>query len=135
MGVKQYLLDTNICIYYLAGKHDVEIELILAGMENCAISEISVAELKFGVANSQHVAENTRNLTRFISLFTILPIYPVLDFYAIEKTRLRRLGVIIDEFDLLIGATAVVHNRIMVTDNTKHFKHIDGIVLENWVRR
>ncbi len=40
-----------------------------------------------------------------------------------------------DEFDLLIGVTAVEHELILVTDNTKDFVHIEGIALENWFVR
>lgn len=40
-----------------------------------------------------------------------------------------------DEFDLLIGVTAVENNLILVTDNGKHFTDIDGIKMENWYTR
>ena len=55
-----------------------------------------------------------------------------LDLYAKEKSRLRKAGATIDDFDLLIGVTAVTHNLILVTNNTNHFKGINGINLENW---
>lgn len=135
MGVGQYLLDTNICIFYLMGKYDIELDILLVGLENCALSEITVAELKFGVANSQKVTDNTEKLNQFLSLFTILPIFPVLDIWANEKVRLRRAGKMVDDFDLLIGSTAVYHERIMVTQNVKHFENIEGIVIENWAKR
>ena len=41
----------------------------------------------------------------------------------------------IEDFDLLIGCTAVANGMIMVTDNTKYFSRIHGIQLENWVDR
>jgi tRNA(fMet)-specific endonuclease VapC len=37
-----------------------------------------------------------------------------------------------DEFNLLIGVTAVEHDLILVTDNTKDFVNIDLIKMENW---
>ena len=40
-----YLLDTNICIFLLRGKYDVDKKIDSVGLENCAISEITVAEL------------------------------------------------------------------------------------------
>ena len=43
-----YLLDTNICIFLLRGKYDVDKKIDSVGFENCAISEITVAELKYG---------------------------------------------------------------------------------------
>jgi tRNA(fMet)-specific endonuclease VapC len=50
--VKKYLLDTNICAYFLNGKFDLEAKIDKAGFENCCISEITIAELKYGVAKS-----------------------------------------------------------------------------------
>lgn len=46
----------------------------------------------------------------FIAKFDILPIFPVLDIYAKEKARLKTKGRILDDFDLLIGATAIFNN-------------------------
>lgn len=43
-----YLLDTNICIFLLRGKYDVDKKIDSVGLGNCAISEITVAELKYG---------------------------------------------------------------------------------------
>lgn len=56
--------------------------------------------------------------------------------YAKEKVRLKRLGKPMhDEFDLLIGVTAVENELMLVTDNTKDFDRIKGIKMENWVKR
>ena len=41
----------------------------------------------------------------------------------------------IDEFDLLIAATALSGNYILVTDNIKHFQRITNLRLENWIKR
>lgn len=41
----------------------------------------------------------------------------------------------IEDFDLLIGCTAVAKGLVMVTDNTKHFSRIEGIELEDWIER
>lgn len=86
------------------------------------ISEISLAELKFGVANSIKKTKNATALSAFLQGVNILPIYEALDVYAEEKTRLRKSGLAIDEFDLLIGASAIAHNMILVTNNVRHLK-------------
>ena len=52
----------------------------------------------------------------------VLPIFHSLHHYAKEKARLRKKGTPIDDFDLLIGVTAITHNLIMATNNTGHFK-------------
>ena len=40
----------------------------------------------------------------------------------------------IEDFDLLIGCTAVAKGLVMVTNNIKHYSRIEGIQIENWVK-
>lgn len=44
----KYLLDTNICIHFFRGKYELIDHFNEIGIENCAISEITLAELVFG---------------------------------------------------------------------------------------
>ena len=130
--MKKYLIDTNICIYYIKGKFDLKKKFEQADPDNCFISEISLAELKFGVENSTNKEKNQKALDNFLSGIKIIPIFHSLDLYAKEKARLRKAGTPIDDFDLLIGVTAVQQNLTLVTNNTNHFTKINGIELENW---
>ena len=130
--MNQYLLDTNICIYYIKGLHNLKATFKKVGPENCFISEITLAELKFGVAKSQARKKNQKVLDNFLSGIQILPIFPALDVYAVEKARLQKSGKIIDDFDLLIGATAVSFDLTMVTNNTSHFSRLNEIKLKDW---
>ena len=98
------------------------------------ISEITLAELKFGVQNSQALKKNTEALQIFLAGVNIFPILPTLDFYANEKAKLRRLGTPIADFDLLIGSCALTNNLRLITNNERHFERITGITLENWVK-
>lgn len=102
------------------------------GFENCFVSEITVAELKFGAENSEHLEKNRKVIANFLEVFQVIPIFGALDIYAREKARLRKVGYVIDDFDLLIGATAIAHELIMVTNNTKHFARMENILLEDW---
>lgn len=102
--------------------------------EACFISEITLAELKFGVENSKSPERNRIALSDFLTGVTVLPIFHSLDLYAKEKARLRKAGTPVDDFDLLIGVTSVTHNLTMVTNNTDHFKRISGIDLEDWTK-
>ncbi len=112
----------------------MQTKLDTIGFKACYISEITVAELKFGAKNSLQIAKNWEIVDEFISQIDILPIFGCLDFYAGEKARLRKLGTPIADLDLLIGASAVAHNLIMVTNNTSHFARIDQIILEDWTK-
>ena len=96
------------------------------------MSEVTIAELKYGVENSVQKEKNRKNTGAFISKFNILPIFPVLDIYAKEKARLKAKGRMLDDFDLLIGKTAIFNNMTLVTKNVSDFDRIDGIVIEDW---
>jgi len=117
----------------MKGKHPIlEKRFDNLSSENCFISEITLAELKFGVEKSINPEKNTKVLNDFLTGVQILPIFHSLDLYAKEKARLQKAGTPVDDFDLLIGVTSVKHNLIMVTNNTKHFKNITNIELEDW---
>lgn len=94
----------------------------------------SLAELKYGVENSEKPEKNRKALTDFLTGVQLIPIFHSLDLYAKEKARLRKAGTPIDDFDLLIGVTSVSHSLRMVTNNTEHFKRINGIDLEDWTK-
>ncbi len=130
----KYLLDTNICIYYMKGLFDLDKKINKIGSENCYISEITLAELKFGAENSERKSKNKEALEIFLNGITIIPIYNSLDFYASEKARLRKKGITVDDFDLLIGASAVSNNMTLVTNNLKHFKRIKKIEIQDWTQ-
>ena len=57
------------------------------------------------------------------------------DTYAKEKVRFQKMGMPMhDEFDLIIGASAISNNLILVTDNVKHFINFDSIKIDNWMK-
>ncbi len=112
--MKQYLLDTNICIYYLKGLYDLDKKVKEVKIDNCFISEITLAELKFGVENSSNPSKNQSALDNFLTRIQVLPIFEAIDTYAKEKARLRKSGKTIDDFDLLIGTTAVAYGLTII---------------------
>lgn len=130
--MKKYLLDTNICAYFLNGKYDLVKTLEKTGFENCAVSEITIAELKYGVEKSSFKEKNRKVVEQFQMQINILPIFPALDIYAIEKARLKTKGMILDDFDLLIGATAIYNDLILVTKNKSDFERLESIILQDW---
>ena len=125
-------MDTNICIFYLKGLFQLSDKIEQIGLSNCFISEITLAELKFGVENSNRIEQNSLVVDEFHNKIQIVPIIGALDLYAKEKVRLRRAGNPLDDFDLLIGTTAIFNDMVMVTNNTNHFKRLQGIDLEDW---
>lgn len=130
-----YLLDTDICIFFLQGKFGLAEKIESIGIENCFVSEITIAELLFGAEKSTNQAKHLEEVSFFEQNFKVIPIYNVLRAYAKEKVRLHKTGTIIAEFDLLIGATALEHNLVMVTGNASHLGRIQGIQIEDWTGR
>ena len=130
--MKRYLLDTNICAYFFNGQFNLNEKIREIGFENCVVSEITIAELKYGVAKSTKKEKNQKALDTFQSKIEVLPIFPALDIYATEKARLKTKGKMLDDFDLLIGTTAIFNNLTLVTKNVSDFDRLNGIVIEDW---
>ncbi len=131
----KYLLDTNICIHFFRGDNNLIEILQNVGVENCAISEITLAELYFGAENSKNPQKNFQLIDLLSKQIIILPILEAIPEYAKQKVKLRRKGEMISDFDLLIATTAIAHDLVMVTENVKEFKRVKNIKIENWMKR
>lgn len=132
----QYLLDTSICVFFLRGKLNLDEIIKEKGKTNCFISEVTVLELRYGAENSDNPTKSHKAVDLFVHGITIIPIFGSIKRYAKEKVRLRRIGKPMhDQFDLLIGVTAIENKLTLVTENVKDFEILDGIKIENWFIR
>lgn len=135
--MKDYLLDTNICVHYLKGQYGLKDKINLVGWTSCFLSELTIAELLYGVANSgeEHRNKNLEKVNQLRDLFAgrILLIGECFYEYALQKASLRKAGKVVGEFDLLIGSTAIVSDLTLVTRNTRDFINLKNIKLENWI--
>lgn len=132
----KYLLDTSTCVFFLRGKLNIDDHIREKGRENFFISEITIAELRYGAENSDNPSKSHKAIDSFLNGLSIIPIFGSIRRYAKEKVRLRKTGKPIhDEFDLMIGVTAVENKLTLVTDNIKDFERVDGIKIENWFKR
>jgi tRNA(fMet)-specific endonuclease VapC len=130
-----YLLDTNICIY-LIKKHPPE---ILGRFrehlpQDVAISTITLFELQYGVEKSQYRQRSEDALAKFLLPLTLID----LDRLAAEeaaaiRAQLEKKGKSIGPYDLLIAGLARSRDLTLVTNNTREFKRIVGLHLENWI--
>jgi tRNA(fMet)-specific endonuclease VapC len=119
----------------MKGKYNLNAKINEKSKFRFYISEITVAELLYGASCSNRKEKILKEVDRFISQFTVLPIYESLSIYADLKAVLRGKGLLIDDFDLLIGASAIRNDLVLVTENVKHFARIPHIQLENWIDR
>ena len=68
-----FLLDTSICVFFLRGKINLDKIIKEVGLENCYISEISVAELRFGAENSENPDKSHKAVDSFLQGFSFHP--------------------------------------------------------------
>ena len=130
------MLDTNICVHWLRGSSVMAERIEERGLENCCISEITKAELLFGecIAECRGRKISKEPLRKLLSMLEIVPVSGSLELYAKEKARLISSGEPLEDFDILIGCSAIAHACTLVTGNVKHLQRLDGIRLENWCK-
>ena len=132
----KYLIDTNICIAWLKGEAIIREKFLIHSPQKITTSTINLAELFFGVYNSERVDHNLANLINFASEIEIIDLgTESIQRYGQLKAGLMKKGKIIDEFDLLIAGICLAHELILVTNNEKHFNRINELKIENWLKK
>jgi tRNA(fMet)-specific endonuclease VapC len=130
-----YLIDTNIIIYSIKGNTTVHNNFIKNESIPKSISVITYGELLFGAKKSQNIEKNSAVVYRIKELFPIIDIdKAIIETFSELKAISQKTGSVIDDFDLLIAATALTMNSILVTNNEKHFNKIKGLEIENWTK-
>lgn len=129
----QFILDTDICIYWLKGNKSIERKIIKSGMENVIITVITECELFYGAFKSVRKENNLAAVESLKKKIRTLHTTNNVSFlYGKIKAELEARGQALDDADLLIAAIALVNNSTLVTNNTEHFKRIPGLNIENW---
>jgi len=116
----------------IKGKGNVQAMIKNVGHSNCYVSEITIAELYFGAEKSGRQSHFV-DVENVLKLFKVLPISSSLLQYGRTRWYLERIGMKVDTIDLFIGSSAIFHNMVLVTGNTKHFERMEGLKLENWM--
>jgi tRNA(fMet)-specific endonuclease VapC len=128
-----YLIDTDIIIQNLKQDRTVQRRIAEAEKIPKAISVITFGELLYGAKVSDQSESNLAIIHRLPDIFPIIDIgRSIIETFIEIKRSLEVKGQIIDDMDLLIAATALTLNYCLVTNNTKHFKRIEGLEIENW---
>lgn len=130
----RYLIDTNAVICMLKNRFGIREQMKIHGLENCYVSEITLAELYYGISKSEN-PKHRNEVDLVKDMFKVVPIMSSLEMYGHQKYKLEKLGLPIDDFDILIGVTAIVNDMTLVTHNTKHFDRIEGLRLIDWEKR
>ena len=127
----QYLIDTDWSIHCLHGVERVMAQVDQLKPAGIGISIISIAELYDGVVGATDPERSERDLQKFLAQGIALVELDVATcrLFARERSRLRRAGTPIGDFDLMIGATALRHNLTLLTNNRRHFQRINGLTI------
>ena len=132
----KYCLDTNTVSEILRGNAKT-VSAMKAVIDNgsfCVIPPVVYYEIMRGLLSGVSM----RKMERFEWLLreiwdTMVMDEPVFLKSAEIYADLRKQGQIIEDDDIFIGATALINNCILVTDNVKHFSRIQGMKIENWI--
>lgn len=128
-----YCLDTNTISYFLKQSPKVTAKILNTSIDNLCTTIITEFELLYGVYNSSKVDSNIELISSFLSEFSIYNLDSgVVKLVAKEKARLKKLGTIVEDSDLLIAGICIVNDLTLVTNNLKHFKRIKGLKVEDW---
>jgi len=128
-----YLLDTNTLIYFFKGIGDVANILLSKAPKDIFIPAIVLYELEVGIAKS------TKPKKRAIQLGSLISRVKIVSFGAQEakvaatiRAELESNGTPIGPYDILIAGTALSNNATLVTHNTKEFKRVKSLNIEDW---
>lgn len=130
----KYLLDTNTCIRFINGRApQIRVKMLTIAETDIGISTIVQAEMFAGSAKSQTPQRSRQIQQEFFGRFTIIPFDAKSALiYGDIRASLEKQGTPIGGNDLLIAATAIAHDLILVSHNIGEFERIPELKLEDW---
>ncbi len=131
-----YFLDTNTCIYFIKGSYQSLLdELRQRKPADIQIPSMVVAELLLGAEKSKQRKKNLEVCRKFLEPFGVVSFDDEAALkYAEIGAALEKRGRIIGPNDLIIAATVIANDGILVTHNTKEFRRVTGLRVEDWVK-
>ncbi|MGB1289043.1 MAG: type II toxin-antitoxin system tRNA(fMet)-specific endonuclease VapC [Aggregatilineales bacterium] len=130
----KYLLDTNTCIRYLNGRSPSVLTKLdsIPEIEVCVCSIVKL-ELRYDALRSNAIAKTLAQQETFLDRFISLPFDDKAQIHAAEiRANLAKMGTPIGPYDLLIAAIARANNLILVTHNTREFRRVTNLKIEDW---
>lgn len=130
----RYLLDTCVISDFIKGEVGTQARIKQTPPADIAISVITLMELRYGLQlNPQRAQKIEPVMASFLSSVTMLSFdvsesEKAAEIRAMLKTQGRPIGA----YDVLIAATALQHQLIMVTANQREFVRVPGLATENW---
>lgn len=130
----KFFLDTNIIIYYMKGQYPAIPEHFKKiPSQSVVIPSVVMAEIEYGARKSR---DYLTTINRYHSFTDVFEKVPFTDSAAMIYGEIRHLlekeGRLIEPNDLLIAATVMAGDGVLVTNNTKEFERVPNLRLENW---
>jgi len=131
----RYMLDTNICSYILKSRPlSVKTHFDQVGTRDLCISTVVLAELYYRAARHQQGPSIRKEIDDFVSrLAVILWDETAADHYGQIRAALEKDGTPIGAMDMMIAAHARSQGTTLVSNNTRHFDKVPGLLVANWV--
>lgn len=129
----RYLLDTNI-LSILARDPRGRIQDVIATKPAASLctSIVVSCEIRFGF-HAGAPERVRRQMEVIMGSLEILPLQPPMDeHYGEIRAHLRSIGQLIGSNDLLIAAQARSLGLVVVTNNTREFSRVPGLLVEDW---
>ena len=128
-----FLLDTNICSAFLKGNRQVEGRVLLHG-GGLYINTIILGELLTWTMRSNAPPSRQVVLDELLQEVTILDVTSdVARKYGEMQAALFDRGTPVPGMDLMIAATAIVHNLTLVTHNSQDFVNVPNLRMVDWL--
>ncbi len=128
-----YLLDTNTIIYFFKGVGNIGEKLLSKSPQEIAIPSIALYELEVGIAKSNNPQKREQQLNLLLSHIEVFPFtLKEAKVTALIRAKLEKSGMPIGAYDTLIAGIAVSSHSILVTHNTKEFKRVENLEIEDW---
>jgi tRNA(fMet)-specific endonuclease VapC len=125
-----YILDADWAIEALARRRNAAETLMELSSEGVAISWVTVGEIYEGAFGFPDPQAHLASFREFLSPLRILNLNdPIMEQFAQIRSYLRQQGQIISDFDILLGATALHHDLMVLTFNTRHLSRIPNLNL------
>jgi tRNA(fMet)-specific endonuclease VapC len=132
----KYMLDTNICIALIRHKSPALLQKLITHQPGeVGISSITLSELTYGVEKSALREQNLTALQQFLLPLELVEFDDRAAFvYGKVRAELERSGQPIGSMDMLIAAHALSVAAILVTNNGREFQHVEGLIIEDWLK-
>ena len=132
----KWMLDTNICIALIKQQPSRLLRRLNEhAVGDVGISSITLAELEFGVAKSIQQEKNRIALEEFVIPLEVAPFdAAAAQRYGLVRASLEQRGKPIGSLDTLIASHALSLSVTLVTNNTKEFRRVTGLKLEDWLK-